>query len=62
MWQLVLHLSFVVYFAVLGLVIILCLDAVGCLTGCALVVTSVFVVLLCRDLTMIESRVKVWHL
>ena len=57
-----LHLCFVMYFVVFGLVIIVCLSAVGWLTGCALVVTSVFVVLQCRDLSMIESRVKFWHL
>ena len=56
------YLSFVVYNAVFSLVIILCLCTVGCSTGCTLVVASVFVVLLCRDLTTTESRVKVWHL
>ena len=35
------------------------LCAVGCLTVCSLFVASVFVVLLCRDLTTTESRVKV---
>ena len=49
MWQLVFYLSFVMYYSVFGLVFSLCLYAVGCLTGCALVVTSVIVVLLCRD-------------
>ena len=29
--------------------------------GCAIVVVNVFVVLLCRDLTTAESRVKVWR-
>ena len=48
-----------VYYAVFGVVIILCLGAVGCLTGCGLVVASVFVALLCHDLTTTESRVKV---
>ena len=62
MWQLVFYLSFVVYYVLSGLIIILCLCAVGCLTGCALVVASVFVVLLCHDLTAIESRVNVWRL
>ena len=53
MWQLVFYLSFVVwlYYAVVGLVIILCMCVVGCLTLCALVVASVYFVLLCRDLT-----------
>ena len=50
------------YHAVFGQVIILCLCAVNCLTGCALVVTSVFVVLLCPDVTAKESGVKVWRL
>ena len=45
-----------------GQVIILCLCAVGCLTGCALVVASLFVVLLCRNLTTTESMVTVWRL
>ena len=62
MWQLVFYLSFVVYYAVFGLVTILCLCAVGCLTGCALVVASVFAVHLCRDLTTTESMVNVWCL
>ena len=35
---------------------------IGCLTECAFVVASVFVVLLCHDLTITESRVKVWRL
>ena len=35
----------------------------GCaLGGCALLVASVFDVLMCHDLTTIESRVKVWRL
>ena len=58
MWQLVFYLSFVMYYGVFGLVIILCLCAVGCLT----VVASVFVVLLCSELTTTESMVKIWHL
>ena len=29
--------------------------------GCAVVVMSVLIVLLCRDLTTAESRVKVWR-
>ena len=57
----VFYLSCVVYYAVYGLVIILCLYAVGCLTGYALVVTIVFVVLLYHDLKAAESRVKVWR-
>ena len=60
MLQLVFYLSFVVYYAVFGLMSILCLRAVGCLTGCALVVASVFFVLLCCDLTTTKSGVKVW--
>ena len=48
-WQLVFYLRFVVYYAVFGLVIILCLFAVCCLTECVFVVASVIVVLLCRD-------------
>ena len=64
MWQLVFYLNFnfVVYYVLFGLVVILCLCAVGSLTGCALVVASVFVVLLCHDLTTTESEVKVWRL
>ena len=62
MWQLVFYLSFVVYYAVCDLVIILCLCTVGCLSVCSLVVASVFIVLLCHDLTTTESRVKVWRL
>ena len=57
MWQLVFYLRFMVYYAVFGLVILLCVCAVGCFTGCALVAASVFVVL-CWDLTATESRVK----
>ena len=59
MWQLVFYLSFVVYYATFGLVIILCLYAVGSLTGCPLVVTCIFSVLLCCDLTTTEFKVKV---
>ena len=51
MWQLVFYLSFEVYYAVFGLVILLYLCTVSCLTGFDLVVASVFDVLLCRDLT-----------
>ena len=58
----VLYLSFVVYYVLVGLVIILCLCAVGCLTGSDLVVASVFVVLLCHDLTTTESWVTVWRM
>ena len=64
-WQLVFYLIFVIwlyYYAVFGLVIILCMCEVGCLTLDNLVVASVFVVLLFRDLTTPESRVKVWRL
>ena len=50
------------YYAVFGLVIILRLCAVDCFTECALVVASVFVAFLCRDLTSTESLVNVWHL
>ena len=39
-----------------------CLCTVGCLSVCTLFVASVFVVLLCRDLTNVESRVKIWRL
>ena len=42
--------------------IILCMCEVGCLTLDDLVVASVFVVLLFRDLITPESRVKVWRL
>ena len=38
-----------------------CDDLIGCLTECALVVASVFVVLFFNDLTTTESRVKVLH-
>ena len=58
----VVYLSFVVYYAVFGPVISLCLCAVGCSTGCVLVVASVYVVLWCHDVTTAESRVKVWRL
>ena len=36
---------------------------VRCLLGfeCAIVVVNVFVLLLCRDVTTAESRVKVWR-
>ena len=51
-----------VYYAVNGLVSISCVCAVVCLTGWALVVVSVFVVLLCRDVLTAESRVNVWRL
>ena len=47
-----------VYYGVFGLVTILCLCAVGCLSGYALVVASIFDVLLFHDLTTTESRVK----
>ena len=40
--SLLFYFSFVLYYAVLGLVIILCFCAIGCLTGCALLVASVF--------------------
>ena len=44
-------LSCVVHYVLVGLVIILCLCAVGCLTGRAVVVASIFVVLLGHGLT-----------
>ena len=62
MWQLVFYFSFVLYYAVFGLLIIFCFSSVGCLTGCVLRVASVSVVLLCCDLTITDSRVKVWRL
>ena len=55
------YLSFILNYAVFALETILCLCAVGCLTGCALVVASVFVVLLWGHLTT-ESMVKIWRL
>ena len=50
------------YYVIFGLVTILCLCTVGCLSWCTLVVASVFVVLLCRGITTTESRLKVWRL
>ena len=62
MWQLVFYLSCVVYCAVFGLVIMLCVCPVDRLTGCALVVASVLVVLLCHNLTTADIRMEVWRL
>ena len=57
-WQLVFYLSFAVYYmyVVFRLVIIICLLTVHVVVG------SVCVVPLCRDLTPTESRAKVWRL
>ena len=54
--------DFVVYYAIFSLVIILCLCAVGCLTRCARIAASVFVVLLFLVFMTTESRVMVWRL